>query len=232
MDESLRSILCEPESWTWEPFLNYYIKFNKDETGEVRAKLPLEVHFNVELTRYTQLFCIQELTYLCALNFSWKTLQPPPPPQAKTRSKAQVLGTLRLEITLQKGLAKGLQSSDPETCLRMHDGYLLPTAYRPKSFTATLEKGNFLPASRTGHDAKAVMQQYGLRLLFDRSPYPAYEDWNTAFPNDVPPVGPVDREQAPMVEFVARELPRESFSGTAAMNNQTSAKAWGSCTVS
>lgn len=153
----------------------------------------------------------------------------PPPRQAQTRSKAQVLGKLRLEITLQKGLAKGLQSSDPDTCLRLHDQYLLPTAYLPKTFTATLEKGNFLPASRKGRD---VMQQYGLRLLFDRSPFPAYEHWNTAFPNDVPPVGPADREQSPMVEFVARELPREQTIGRKAMNDEPSGKAWGSCVVS
>lgn len=35
MGEQIRSILCEPECWTWEPFLNYHLKFNIDGTGEV-----------------------------------------------------------------------------------------------------------------------------------------------------------------------------------------------------
>lgn len=113
----------------------------------------------------------------------------------------------------------------------MHEQYLLDTTYRPRTLTATLEKGNFLPAARKGCEEKASMLRYGLRLLFDRSPFPAYEDWNTKFPNDVPPVGPADREQPPMTEFVARELPKEECKGTA-MNDEASARAWGSCVIS
>lgn len=53
MDESLRSILCEPESWTWEPFLNYYIKFNSEGTGEVTCRALPKAAFDVELTKHS-----------------------------------------------------------------------------------------------------------------------------------------------------------------------------------
>ncbi len=140
-----------------------------------------------------QLFCIQELTYLFALNLKWRLFSLSPrnavsvPPCASIwRTKPETLGTFRLEITLTRDLASGLRAPDPAICAQCHESYLLDTAYLPKVFTVTLQKGNFLPASRAGHEDKTYILRYGLRLLFDRSPFPSYEGFNNT--SKVPPV--------------------------------------------
>lgn len=81
-----------------------------------------------------------------------------------------------------------------------------------------IEKRNFRPASRLDtpeEKSPAGRLRYGLRIVFDQLPFPAYEDWVTDFGDWVqaPPVGPADRTQTPMREFVARSLPKAETRG-------------------
>lgn len=69
----------------------------------------------------------------------------------------------------------------------LNEAHLKNEAFLPKRFTVKLEKGNF---SSPSHLDKALdwLPRFDLRLVFDKSPYPAQHEWNgllTSSPDDI-----------------------------------------------
>jgi len=80
----------------------------------------------------------------------------------------------------------------------------------------TIEKGSFMPKPWIGREG-GFRHQYGLRLLFDRSPYPTREGLRAP---DEPPVSGFRFEEMDL--FVARALTQLDAKGTA-MDRDSSA---------
>lgn len=146
------------------------------------------------------------------------------------RKQPQVLGKLDLEITLERSLAKTLAGERMlATFAHMNERRLSDAACRPKSFRVTVEKGNFVPTTHVGIDrsiGKQLELRYGLRLVFDRTLAPPWEEFTD--PNEwIVSDGGWWR----ITDYVARQLPKSEYSSPA-MNDS----AWDyyvrSCVVS
>ncbi|KAK4553635.1 hypothetical protein LTR86_009431 [Recurvomyces mirabilis] len=129
MDDALLSILCDQDYWHFDPCTSISIKFNKGGTGE--------------------LWCMRETTFIFAVNMDWNIL---PLPKAEETVKPlgimtwwstqpQILGKVKLQINLNTTVAKSLVGPLPIP----NEHYLSEAASRPRTFTITLEKGNFAP---------------------------------------------------------------------------------------
>ncbi|KAK5011774.1 hypothetical protein LTR28_004368 [Elasticomyces elasticus] len=207
MNEALRSILCDQDQWSFDPFVCKYIKFNKDGTGE-------------------------DMTYIFAVNLEWKSVPLPESDEAietaetKTtwNGKPQLLGKLNLEITLNTSVANSLTEGLPNWP-SPNEHYLSEAAFRTRSFTVTIEKGNFIPDRWIGHEGE-YKQRWGLRLLFDKSPFPTREGLKS--PDEVP-ISVADLDE--MATFLARRLPESETRGKA-MNDDSHTGFLGSCSVS
>lgn len=172
-----------------------------------------------------QLWCMHELTFIFAVNMDWVRL--PLPRNQSNKSvgiswwpfgKPQVLGKVRLEMTLNttyaNSLVKPIKTSIP------NDLYLSEAAFQPRTFTITIEKGNFAPKpwATIGHDDSRA--QYGYRLLFDISPYPTREGLKTPLHGAVE--GNIFDQ---MDEFVSGDLESETRWKTRVMND-VSKESW------
>jgi hypothetical protein len=164
-----------------------------------------------------------------ALELEWKSLSSPQPGQvvetasATRRRSPQLLGQLNLEITLTKRLVQDLDPSIMRQNTIMNEHSLSDDAFRAKSFTVRIEKGNFTEPSWVGFKG-SYRPRYALRLLFDKSPYPPREEWKK------PEGGPESNHFWDHVEFVGRRSPELDKKGIA-MNDADPA-GWGSCVVS
>jgi hypothetical protein len=88
----------------------------------------------------------------------------------------QLLGQLNLEITLTKRLAQVVYPSIMRNSTILNEHSLSDDAFRAKSFTIRMEKGNFTePIWVKSKDS--YRPRYALRLLFDKSPCPPREEW-------------------------------------------------------
>ncbi|KXL47883.1 hypothetical protein M433DRAFT_142208 [Acidomyces richmondensis BFW] len=194
MNNALLSILCDQEYWSFDPLASELITFNKDGTGE--------------------LWCMRETTFIFALNMDWKSLPPPKAEESvKTLGitswwsrKPQVLGKVKLQINLNTTDAKSLGGPFPIP----NEYYLSEAAFRPRIFTVTIEKGNFAPKLWVGKESEGFRLRYGLRLLFDKSPYPLREGFKTP---DKPPVSEYNFDEMDM--FVAGLLSHSETKGKA-----------------
>jgi hypothetical protein len=130
--------------------------------------------------------------------------------------KPQVLGKVRLQITLNTTVAKSLVGPLPRLpCLNEY--YLSEAAFRPRIFTITIEEGNFKPKPIAGVIEDKYRHRYGLRLLFDKSPYPLPEGFKIP---DAPNLSVFNFDE--MDEFVGRPLPQSETKWTQAMNDNSS----------
>lgn len=59
-----------------------------------------------------------------------------------------------------------------------HPKCLLDAAFEPRTFTITMEKGNFSHQDEYSWRCYYAKERWGFRLVFDKSPYPAPEAWN------------------------------------------------------
>ncbi|OBT75804.1 hypothetical protein VF21_05581 [Pseudogymnoascus sp. 05NY08] len=211
MNEALCSILCDQDHWSFDPYVCKFIKFNKNGTGE--------------------LWCVKDLTYIFAVNLERKSILQPKSDEvtetAETKTtangKPQLLGKLNLEITLNSSVANSLTEGVPNWP-SPNERYLSKAAFRTRFFTATIEKGNFIPDHWVGHEGK-IKQRWGLRLLFDKSPYPTREGLKSP---DEDPISVDHLEE--MATFLARRLPDSETRGKA-MNDDSFAGYRGSCSL-
>ncbi|ELR06919.1 hypothetical protein GMDG_02289 [Pseudogymnoascus destructans 20631-21] len=172
------------------------------------------------------------MTYIFAVNLEWKSIPLPKSDEAietaetKTTAngKPQLLGKLNLEITLNTSVANSLTGWLPNWP-SPNEHYLSEAAFRTRSFTAAIEKGNFIPNLWVGYEGK-FKQRWGLRLLFDKSPYPTREGLKSL---DEVPISVDELDE--MVTFLARRLPDSETRGKA-MNDDSYAGFRGSCSVS
>lgn len=164
---------------------------------------------------------MQETTFIFAVNMDWKSL-PLPKPEESVETlgittwwsrKPLVLGEVKLQINLNTTVAKSLVQQQPNWPMP-NEYYLCEAAFRLRTFTITIEKGNFAPKPWVGSEGD-FRHRYGLRLLFDKSPYPLRERFKTP---DEPPVSGFNFDEMDM--FVARLLPQSETKGKA-MNDDS-----------
>jgi hypothetical protein len=132
------------------------------------------------LLTWKQLHCVLEMTYIFAVNFTWKSLPPKTNTNTSMKRTPQSLGTLNLEITLDTSVANSWPGpvpcwsspDQPWSSPNLHS--LTKAAFQPRCFEVMVEKGNFIPDLYIGQKEKKYYQ-WGLRLVFDHSPYPAQE---------------------------------------------------------
>ncbi|KAK4969920.1 hypothetical protein LTR66_011601 [Elasticomyces elasticus] len=156
------------------------------------------------------------MKYIFAGNLEWKSIPLPKSDQvietAETKTtrngKPQLLEKLSLEITLNTSVANSLTEGLPNWP-SPNEHYLSEAAFRTRSFTATIEKGDFIPDRWIGHEGE-YKQRWGLRLLFDKSPFPTREGLKS--PDEVP-ISVADFDE--MATFLARRLPESETRGKA-----------------
>jgi len=209
MNEALCSILCGENEWCFHTE-GQSIKFNQEGTGE--------------------LWCRCNFNYFIAAELEWKSIDPPNRSTQITRSTnslthtklPQLLGQLTLEITLVKQIPQHARAFLSRSTILNELG-LTDAAFRPKSYTIRIEKGNFVePCCIRGMSPS--MPRFALRLLFDTSPYPPRVEWRA------PEGGPDSNCFWEHREFVGRAAPDLRKSGRA-MNDFPS-EGWNSCVVS
>lgn len=164
---------------------------------------------------------MRETTFILIVDMDWKSLPLPKHEESAEAlgitawwsRKPQVLGKVKLQVNLNTTLAKSVnrpQSLPPSP----NEIYLCEAAFRPRTFTVTIEKGNFAPKFRVEREGDFRIR-YGLRLLFDKSPYPLREGFKKP---DEPPVSGFNFDEMDM--FVARSLP-QSETKVKAMNDDS-----------
>ncbi|KAI9770644.1 MAG: hypothetical protein M1839_003093 [Geoglossum umbratile] len=212
MNEALCSILCGEDEWCFDTE-GRSIKFNKDGTGE--------------------LWCRCNFNYWIAAELEWKSIEPldrvESPGQiveiaSATRNKSpRLLGQLNLEITLAKRLPRRVQSSNLSKSTIINELGLIDDAFRPKSYTIRIEKGNFTEPCYIRFSS-SHRPRFALRLVFDESPYPPRSEWRE------PEGGPDGGQFWDHKEFVGRSSPELEKQGRA-MNDLPPA-GWNTCAVS
>jgi hypothetical protein len=173
------------------------------------------------------------MNYFFAVNLKWKSIPLPKADrvietakiEATANRKPQLLGKLNLEITLNTSVANSIIGGVPPGP-GPNERLLSDAAFRTRSFTVTIEKGNFTPDHWIEYKG-SLKQRWGLRLLFDKSPYPAREGFKDLHGG---PLG-LDDELAEITTFLARPLPDSETRGKA-MNDDSYAGFLQSCSVS
>lgn len=158
----------------------------------------------------------RETMYIFAINIDCRSLPLPGTDKSIETAgitnfwnrKPQVLGKMKLKITLNKSVAKSLLGPLP-FLPSPNEHYLSEAAFKPRTFTVTIEKGNFVPHRLIGYENNYSLR-YGLRLLFDKSIYQIREWFKMP---EWPPISDVNFEE--MHIFVARRLPQSQTKGKA-----------------
>ncbi|KAI0202314.1 hypothetical protein F4808DRAFT_449720 [Astrocystis sublimbata] len=210
---ALSFILSLEEEWHFDAD-GKSIRFNEDGTGELE--------------------CRCNLNYWILAEFEWK--DHPSPGSAVTQSDAPTKNAINqpkllrqddIEITLTKRIPKSARrwaEANPSGAESMNKN-LTDGAYRPKTYTVRLERGNFIQPAYIGSQNKD-MPRYELRLLFDKSPYPPRSEWKD-------PEGASDEGQFwDIVEFVGCPAKDADAAKRSAPMNDPSVSSWNSCVIS
>jgi len=189
MNEALCSILSGEDEWYFDTE-GRSIKFNKDGTSE--------------------LWCRCNFNYWIAADLEWKSVEPldhvEPRGQiaeiasATWNKSPHLLGQLNLEITLTNRLPRRAQTSNLSKSTIINELGLKDDAFRPKSYTIRIEKGNFIEPCHIG-SSSSHRPRFALRLVFDKSPYPPRSEWRR------PEGGPDGGQFWDHKEFVGRSSP-------------------------
>ena len=99
---------------------------------------------------------------------------------------------------------------------------LTDDAFRPKSYTVRIERGNFIEPCCIGYSS-SESPRFALRLLFDKSPYPPRSEWKE------PEGGPDGGQFWNHVEFVSRNSP-DLIDKRKAMNDVSTGE-WNNCII-
>jgi hypothetical protein len=115
-----------------------------------------------------------------------------------------LLDQFAMDLTLQKRRIARFNPR-PGVEYQINEKLLTDAAFQPKTYTIRLEKGRFRTQYDMQHDGKKIAPWapwYGLRLVFDVSPYPPREEWKQT---DVPDVFKFWEWN----EFCSRVMPKE-----------------------
>ncbi|OAA72184.1 hypothetical protein ISF_01257 [Cordyceps fumosorosea ARSEF 2679] len=161
MQESLSSLLCS-ETWHYDSDYANHIIFHENGTGK--------------------LICRTELNVWIAAEFDWQPHDQQAFSQtvdiAKYDSSPASLQTTKVDMTLTQRRIPKLGNVDMSK-YKINESLLVEAAFQPKTYTFTLEKGNFF----TPYDAQSpeglteFTPRFQLRLTFDTSPYPPRDEW-------------------------------------------------------
>ncbi|OTA58800.1 hypothetical protein K449DRAFT_467015 [Hypoxylon sp. EC38] len=214
MNEALGSIISGEKEWYYDTE-GRYIKFNADGTGE--------------------LWCRCNFNYWIAADLEWKSIGSPresgqmiETPNQVTNAAAhnkegpQLFGQLDIELTLTKQLPRWVQSSILSKSTMVNEHSLTDDAYRPKTFTIRIEKGNFVAPCIVGYPGSG-MPRFALRLVFDKSPYPPRSEWKE------PGRGAYGGQFWDHLEFVGRPSPDLEKGGRAMKD--ISSRGWNECVL-
>ncbi|KAK8917677.1 hypothetical protein VCV18_008997 [Metarhizium anisopliae] len=160
MQESLLSILCS-EPWHWDSEDASQIAFDENGTGK--------------------LICRAELNVWIAAEFDWQ------PHDQQAFSQTVDLGKndgspinlkTKIGLTLTRRRIPSIGHADM-TKYRINESLLAQAAFKPKTYTITLEKGNFLSPydARFPEAQTEYTPRFRLRLTFNTSPYPPRCEW-------------------------------------------------------
>ncbi|TVY32468.1 hypothetical protein LSUB1_G008834 [Lachnellula subtilissima] len=203
MNEALCSILCGENEWL----------VNQVQPGWYwRVMVPLQFQlFHRRRARMEEHRAPNRSTQITSPTSSLTHTKPP-----------QLLGQLTLEITLVKQIPQHARAFLSQSTILNELG-LTDAAFRPKSYTIRIEKGNFVePCCIRGMSPS--MPRFALLLLFDTSPYPPRVEWRA------PEGGPDSNCFWEHRKFVGRDAPELRKSGRA-MHDFLS-EGWKSCVVS
>lgn len=225
MNEALCSILSGEDEWCFDTE-GRSIKFNKDGTGEVCRSHTMSLRW---LLTTWKLWCRCNFNYWIAADLEWKSIEPlnRDKPQGQIASATwnkspHLLGQLKLEITLTNRLPRRVQTSILSKSTIINELGLEDDAFRPKSYTIRIERGNFIEPCYIG-SVSSHRLRFALRLVFDKSPYPPRSEWRK------PDGGPDGGQFWDHKEFVGRSSPELEKQGRA-MNEPLAD--WYTCTVS
>ncbi|KAF2136592.1 uncharacterized protein K452DRAFT_237228 [Aplosporella prunicola CBS 121167] len=170
MTETLLSVLCR-DPWCYDRIDGHEIRFRNDGTGYL-------------VLRY-------ELSVPIAAEIEWKSPAPLKEIKVDMHAKGQeVLAQFDIELTLTKRVMAepGIY---PNPAYKRNEHFLTEGAFVPKKYTVSIQKGKFfapLPEKNAGSywmpggpfgipDKSWQCDRFALRLTFDKSPYPPYDDW-------------------------------------------------------
>ncbi|KAI8959227.1 hypothetical protein F5Y11DRAFT_333834 [Daldinia sp. FL1419] len=211
MNEALCSILSG-EEWSFD-LEGRSIKFNNDGTGELWCRCNFNVWIAAEL----------QWKSLGSLGDSSENIETPSQAASSAQGRGpRLLGQLNVEITLEKRLPESVRTTILSKSTIINELSLTDEAFRPKSYTLRIERGNFIEPCYVGFPS-ADKPRFALRLIFNKSPYPPRPEWRK------PDGGPDGGQFWDHVEFVARVSPELSNEGKAM--NDISAGVWDGCTV-
>ncbi|KAI1861846.1 hypothetical protein JX265_009349 [Neoarthrinium moseri] len=216
--DTVLSLLCGPDLWHWDPRGSCSISFHKNGTGLVRLPSLLQAFLLARrsiLTIY-QLRAGAEISDFIAAGFDWELKRPESLNHIVDLNqiderRGTLLSQFEVELTLTTRVHPRLQETR-HLCTLLNEQALTDGAFLPKFYTIRLEYGRFDdPSTSWMHDPPALYRppKYALRLLFDKSPFPAREEWNdeARFP----------AEQCrfwDMREFAQREVPKDGWPTT------------------
>lgn len=181
MSETLLSILCDEKplrSSDWSK-----IKFNKDGTGEVSLVSCSTCEEREWLTNMKLTLGLEFSVWILA-EFEWKARNPESLEQVVdlsnlggSRKNPQLVSQFEIDLTLTKRRIPPANGPDKQKW-KINEDRLTDDAFRPKTYTVRLDKGNFL----TTYDSNYIKEpdwvpRYALRLTFEPSPYPPRHEW-------------------------------------------------------
>ena len=172
-----------------------------------------------------KLLCRQGLNIWIAAEFAWKPHSPASLDQIVdiggldgTRRDPHLIQQFDIEMTLAKRRIARMRRPERQGW-RMNESVLTDEAFRPKTYTVRLEKGNFLaPFDAIGQREDQYTPRFALRLAFDPSPYPPRHEWKE------PGGAPDALEMWQWKEFCGRSSPELKTQG----DRHT---LWGNCVV-
>lgn len=159
-----------------------------------------------------KLVCRYELNVWIAAEFDWKpqsseSLDQVVDISSDTRKDPHLIGQFDIELTLTKRRIPKLGHAEMHN-YRINESLLSDDAFLPKTYTVRLEKGNFLTsfeALRT--EEIQYIPRFALRLVFDKSPYPARYEWKE------PEGAPDAMKLWEWKDFCGRQLPEVRMQG-------------------
>ncbi|KAF8961554.1 hypothetical protein BDZ97DRAFT_1828797 [Flammula alnicola] len=157
-------LLCQ--SWYADSYNGHIIRLNPDGIGEIISRT--------------------ELSLWLAAHIDWKIIESggvqetAAPKQSllnkwilSSQTSRVLVATIEITITKRRGpMCHSI--INPEMAHTMGGYFLLESAFQPKQFNITVERGEFMaPLVLKGMPSPV----FGLRMTFDKSPYPPMESW-------------------------------------------------------
>ncbi|KAI1502510.1 hypothetical protein F5X99DRAFT_378924 [Biscogniauxia marginata] len=151
MEDTVLSVLCD-KLWAKDADAGCSMKFRKDGTGDI--------------------LCARELSVFIDSEFEWKLQQGSASLSRAMDASQDSSAELHIELTITKRPSTSRIERLGADAYKFDDDFFSDEVFLPKSYTVRLEKG------RISVNSSGYTWWYGLRLVFDKSPYPPPELWN------------------------------------------------------